>query len=185
MRSAEGIVGAAISIICVLLVIQNNQLKKQLELTGYSGNIVEPLQPGDDARPIQCLEIDGKQSTITYTDDYEQYLLFVFSTKCPHCEKSLPNIERIADEVVDSPVDLVGVSMHDLDETQKWVIDKRVNFRVIAVTDSTFEQRYKISGVPTVILINRKGVVQNVWVGEVVGDRLDEVLNSLSIHRSS
>jgi len=132
LRITERVVGFIVLVICILLIFQNKELKKRLELGGISGkSIYEPLERGNNVPPADCFEIDGTRSTLKYTDGYEKYLLFVFSTQCPHCEQSLPVIKRIAGETVDNNVELIGISMHDLHETQTWAMDRQVNFRVL------------------------------------------------------
>ena len=80
LRITERVVGFIVLVICILLIFQNKELKKRLELGGISGkSIYEPLERGNNVPPADCFEIDGTRSTLKYTDGYEKYLLFVFS----------------------------------------------------------------------------------------------------------
>jgi hypothetical protein len=57
---------------------------------------------------------------------------------------------------------------------------KDVKFYLCSVTDTTFKKSYKIGGVPATILVNEKGVVENVWVGAFTDSTTNEIINLIN-----
>src|SRR5712664_2801043 len=72
----------------VLLILQNRDLKKLLKSTSMISQ-VEPLKPGERVEPVKIQTLDGNTSELMYTDPTRKRLLFVLSTTCPNCEKTL------------------------------------------------------------------------------------------------
>jgi thiol-disulfide isomerase/thioredoxin len=162
--------------VCVLLAYQNRELKHKLS-TSTSMSEIEPLKPGDKAEPFLMTTLDGATKEFAYTNPARKYLLFVLSTTCPHCEKTLPVWKSIAQKNNDN-CDIIGISIHSLDETKKYIGSKDVGFYVVsAMSDTSFNRKYKISGVPETILVSGDGVVEKAWIGELTYGQVKEIDN--------
>jgi len=158
----------------VLLIVQNRDLKDSLRRSQVGAQI-EPLKTGERVETVKIRTLDGNTTDLAYTDPNKKYLLFVLSTTCPHCEKTLVNWRAIAQVNRDHNCDIIGVSVHGLDETKKYVASKNVGFYVVSVADTSFSRKYKISGVPETILLKGDGLVERVWIGELSEDQTKEI----------
>ena len=158
----------------VLLIIQNRELKKALNsMTAISQ--VEPLKPGERVESVKIQTLDGSFTELQYTDPTKKYLLFVLSTTCPHCEKTLPVWQSFAQNKSDN-CSVLGLCIHNLDQTRKFLAAKNVGFYTASVEqDTSFGRKYKIGGVPETILINGNGIVEKAWVGELNQDQVNEI----------
>jgi peroxiredoxin len=154
----------------VLLMLQNTDLKRQLNVKAP-----EMLKAGDEVPPLRAVSMAGDTMNVTYDDGINRYLLLVFSTTCPHCEKTLPIWKEIVAEMQDENCDILGVSTSNLDATRKYIVEKGIDFNVVA-TDTSFWRKYKVNGVPATILIKDKGQVENVWFGELSDENKDEII---------
>ncbi|TLY32998.1 MAG: TlpA family protein disulfide reductase [Ignavibacteria bacterium] len=163
-----------LTIEAVLLILQNRDLKNSLRRSPV-GAQVEPLKAGERVEAVKVQTLDGNTTDLAYTDPGKKYLLFVLSTTCPHCEKTLVNWKAIAHDNRDQNCDIIGVSVHSLDETKKYVANKSVGFYVVSVADTSFSRKYKISGVPETILLQGDGSVEKVWIGELSEDQTIEI----------
>lgn len=120
--------------------------------------------------------LDGDASEISYDDPTKKYLLFVLSTTCPHCEKTLVNWKEIALSKSAEKCNIFGISMHDLEKTKQYLATKDVGFYLVSVgADTSFGRKYKISGVPETILIKGGGLVEKVWIGELSVEQTKEI----------
>lgn len=159
---------------CILLILQNRDLKHMLSTMTTVGQ-VEPLKPGEKVEPFQVTTLDGHTNEFTFADSTRKYLLFVLSTTCPHCEKTLPIWKSIVKNKSDN-CNVLGISIHNLDETKKFLASKDVGFYTVSsMSDTSFSRKYKISGVPETILINGNGTVEKAWVGELTSDQSNEI----------
>ena len=104
-------------------------------------------------------------------------LLLVLQSGCSFCTESSPFYQRLARETGQrSDVHLVAVLPQDVAEGAKYL-----NSLGVPIQDVRQAQlgTLGVSGTPTLILINDKGIVTNSWVGKLSGDREAEVLNQL------
>jgi len=104
-------------------------------------------------------------------------LLLVLQSSCSFCTESAPFYQRLARETAQrSDVHLVAVLPQDVAEGAKYL-----NSLGVPIQDVRQAQlgRLGVTGTPTLILINDKGIVTNSWVGKLSGDREAEVLNAL------
>ncbi|TLY28970.1 MAG: TlpA family protein disulfide reductase [Ignavibacteria bacterium] len=159
----------------VLLTLQNRELKLMLKAMTPMAQ-VEPLKTGEKVAPIVVQTLDGKISEISYTNPTKKYLLFVLSTTCPHCEKALISWRTISQSNTAGKCDIIGVSLHNLDATRKYLATKDVGFYTVsAASDTSFSRKYRITGVPETILIKGNGSVEKVWIGELTQDQTNEI----------
>lgn len=165
-----------LSIVSILLIFQNRDLKRTLSITTSLG-LGEPLKPGERVESFRVQTLDGSTTVVNYDDPTRKHLLFVLSTTCPHCERTLPAWQSIVKNKSDN-CDILGVSIHNLDDTKKFLTSKDVGFYTVSVmNDTSFNRKYKISGVPETILINNNGIVEKTWVGELSDDQATEIKN--------
>lgn len=163
----------------ILLIKQNRELKIMLKSMSMISE-VEPLKPGERVEPIKVQALDGSMSELSYNDPSRKYLLFVLSTNCPHCEKTLVNWKHIVERNTNDRCSIVGLSVHNLDETIKYISKKDVSFYLASVfADTSFNRKYKVSGVPETILVKGDGTVEKVWIGEL-SDEVTKEIQDLS-----
>ena len=164
---------------CLILFLQNKELKDTLSATTLVAQ-VKPLQPGERVERFTVTTFEGSTREITYTDPTRKYLFFVLSTTCPHCANTLPTWKSIAQTYQDS-FDVIGISLHNIDETRKYFEAKDVGFYLASVAnDTSFSRKYKISGVPETMLIDGNGIVEKVWIGKLTREQTSEIHNLMS-----
>jgi len=161
-----------LTIVCTLLIIHNRDLKRNA-LTSIGQ--FEPLEPGERVEPFSVQTLDGNTTVIDYSNPAKGYLFFVLSTTCPHCERTLPHWQSIADSKSEN-FDVLGISIHNIDETRNFLASKSVGFYTVSVlNDTSFNRKYKINGVPATFLVNGEGVVEKVWVGALNDEQTSEI----------
>ena len=165
-----------LAILCAFLIRQNHDLKSG----GGSGAGIAALKPGDHVEGFSYRQLDGATHRLDYADARRAHLLFVLSTTCPFCQKSLPNIQELFDRHKTGACDLLAVSIHDLLLTAQFAAERKLGFPLVSAPDEQFSRNYKIGAVPTTILVRGDGVVDRVWEGELTRTLMQEIESSLS-----
>lgn len=166
----------------VLLTRKNLLLEARLlELTVAS--TLPPLAVGTRVRPFPVLTLDGSKQVIDVTEPGSTYLLYVFSTTCPHCLANLVKWEAVSDSAGPG-VYVVGISIHDPRRTTEYIAERHVPFYSVCVADSVFESAYKIRAVPATILITDGGMVEGSWAGELSDGQMREITEKVNTIRT-
>ena len=169
------VVIAALACICVMLILQNKELK-----ASSRNSILWPakhLEPGEKVEPIMVQSLDGDTVSLQYQKLGQKYLLFVFSTTCPHCENNLPVWNHLASLAENKPgLNIVGISSERPEVLISFLHDKKPNFKIYSsAVDSSFSIKYGINGVPETMLIAGDGTVIKTWIGELQVKQSDEI----------
>ena len=110
-----------------------------------------------DAMP-SLLSVDYRASART--------LLLSLSTECGYCQESLPFYRRLIDEQRKDGKNLAVVALFRDSETDVNEYKRRNHLEIRSVTNvdpSTF----RVTGTPTLILVDAEGTVSDVWVGRL------------------
>jgi peroxiredoxin len=167
----------------VVLSVKNQELKDFIrEITSFEPP--EPLELGTHVESIPVTLLDGRNDTISYDHSNSQYLLFIFSTTCPHCEANIPRWRSVKDKS-DGNCFVIAISLHNVERTTEFVMKMDIPFYTVSVNDSTFYQRYKISGVPVTILISGDATVEGLWKGELDDGQVNEIASRASVNTTA
>lgn len=91
-------------------------------------------------------------------------MLDFWATWCPPCRKSLPHTEHISNSAAARAGKLVVLAINTNEskrEIQTFMNDNRYTFRTLLGAGSDVMDRYNVQGIPTFVIIDRKGRV--VW----------------------
>jgi len=121
-------------------------------------------QPGIPAPEFSLIELDGP------THESSDYLgtptvLYFWAPWCAPCAGQTVELHALMDEM-GGDVDIVSIalSFRNLDQVRDYVRDKEVRYTVLIGDDELLEH-YKINSFPTVILLDKDGVVISNWTG--------------------
>lgn len=105
---------------------------------------------------------DTRQGSVTLSSykNKSAVLLFFWATWCPFCREELKTLNsRYADLVKDN-VEVLGI---DIGESQyrveKFIRNYALLFRMLLDKDNSVAYSYNIVGVPTLVLIDKKGKI--------------------------
>ena len=111
---------------------------------------------------------------ITWADS-EETIVLALSDKCKYCTESAPFYKQLATETAKRPgVRVVAVFPQDTSAGKKYLDDLGV--AVNEVKQATLDS-IGVRGTPTLMIVDKSGVVQQSWVGLLKGERETEVLN--------
>lgn len=111
--------------------------------------------------------------------DSEETIVLALSDKCKYCTDSAPFYKQLAAETAKRPgVRVVAVFPQDTSAGKKYLDDLGV--AVNEVKQATLDS-IGVRGTPTLMIVDKSGVVQQSWVGLLKGDRETEVLNRVKV----
>ncbi len=94
-------------------------------------------------------------------------LLDFWATWCGPCKESVPHLIQMYKNYKDKGFELIGMSTDkagDLEMVHRFVKSMDIPYPIILTPDEV-ARRYKITGLPTTILIDRKGKIREKVVG--------------------
>lgn len=108
---------------------------------------------------------------------HEKNVVLAFSTKCRFCIESVDFYRQLSAKIGGSGGErLIIVSPQPKDEISKFF--EKAGIAVGEIIQTQLSD-VSINGTPTLVLVNREGIVQKVWVGRLPPDGEAEVAASL------
>ncbi len=172
---------------CALVVwlgFQNARLQERNALLArratepYAGMLV----PTFHARTLEgeTLSVGGGSG-----DAARRQVLFFFTTTCPYCEASLPAVQRIAAHLADTgEADLIGVALDSIGRAQRYAQENALAYRVVTLPEPKLARIYRATQVPTVLVVDRDGLVLQARVGLLrEGPAVDSLLAAARARR--
>jgi len=108
----------------------------------------------------------------------DRTLIIFARSDCRYCTGSLPFFRDIANNPLRDPkgLQVVVVGLDSLQQTKDFLRQGGVNAdRVLPM----LSEMPRVRAVPTLVLVTRKGVIENVWIGEQPGPRRMAILSAL------
>lgn len=124
---------------------------------------------GRSAPPFSLSTVDGGK-TLSLADLKGQVVALDFwASWCAPCKRSLPHLAGLP--AYYRGLQVVGVSVDD-DRNDAAEFLRRNRIRIIALhdADKKVAERYDVSGMPSMLLIDRKGTVRSVHAGYTADD---------------
>lgn len=115
---------------------------------------------GNTAPDFQLTRTDG--STVSLNDLHGAPAVLVFWTAwCPSCKDEAPHINDLAAQYGSRGVRVLGINIKDSQaRTEGGIKDFGIRYPVARDADAAVTRTYKVTGTPTIILLDSKGVVR-------------------------
>ncbi len=136
----------------------------------YKGLRVTRLKERVEAPDFTLSLVDRNGETEKSLRDFrgKVILLNFWASWCPPCREEMPSLERLYRAFKDRGFMVIGVNYMERAETvMKFKRDFDLTFPSFLDKDGRVSERYRVMGIPTSFLIDRKGRV----VAKVLGDR--------------
>ena len=123
------------------------------------------LQKGEKAPPIKLVTTSGQPVTLA---NYQGYVLIMdfFATWCVPCKESIPHLNNLNRKYGKQGLQILGVSVDEGNdrEVKDFIADRRISYPV-AVSGEEMQTDYGLRSIPTIYLINKKGIVAEKFQG--------------------
>ncbi|MCA1602009.1 MAG: TlpA family protein disulfide reductase [Acidobacteria bacterium] len=115
---------------------------------------------GDAAPDFQLAELNGEQLKLADLRGQPAVLIF-WTAWCPVCKEEAPQFNSLAVKYAPQGVRVVGINIQDsVARTAGGVKEFGIQYRVVRDPDASVTRSYKVTGTPTIIFLDRDGVVR-------------------------
>ena len=177
-RLGPGIVGALAAILLVanlMLIWQNRRLAAVVASQTLA---MEPLR-GAQVPALRGVDPRGRRLTLDYAGQSRRTLLLVSSTNCAACDRNWGAWEKLLKRLDAASVRPVVVNLSG-EVNEAYLRQHGVgDIPVFAGVDAEVLLAYNLRLSPQTVLVDRQGVVKEVWSGQLAGvalKRLEEAV---------
>ncbi len=120
------------------------------------------VQPGDLLPEINISTVGGQTINSTSLHGEKPLLLVFWASWCPSCKEEIGPLNALYDEFKGRMVLLgINVGVNDSEaRVKKYVARYKVKYPQYFDEGSLLTRRFGVSGTPTIIIVDRQGVVQ-------------------------
>lgn len=105
-------------------------------------------------------DLDGMPVTLGRYLGKKPVLLFFWATWCPECKKAIPEINAMTADPSDGRLQILGIDFRESREKAAIAVKTRgIRFPVLLDERGQVARAYGVVGIPTYILIDRRGNV--------------------------
>lgn len=155
--------------------------KKQVDSAKSELFSLRHLQVGKPAPDIEGEDLEGKKFKLS---DYrgKVVLLDFWGHWCPHCIAMVPHEIELVKKMENRPFALIGVNSGDSDRDE--VVKENARLKItwrnfFDGDDQKIAHKWKITGFPTLFLIDHQGVIREKFIGRPDEKALDEAVEKL------
>jgi peroxiredoxin len=123
------------------------------------------LQKGDKAPAVKLVTTTGQPVSLA---NYKGYVLVLdfFATWCVPCKHSIPHLNSMSQKYGKQGLQVLGVSVDEGSDrdVKNFMIERKINYPV-AVSGEEMQVDYGLRSIPTIYVINKKGIVAEKFQG--------------------
>jgi peroxiredoxin len=115
---------------------------------------------GNLAPQFQLVQTDGAQVSLDSLRGHPAVVVF-WTAWCPSCKEEAPHINELAAQYGARGVRVLGINIQDSEaRTAGGVREFGIKYAVARDSDAKIAKLYKVQGTPTVIFLDKQGVVR-------------------------
>lgn len=159
---------------------QANNVERQNEIASDS-SYETGIQKGQQAPDFQLADLDGNTYALS---ELQGKIVFVnfWATWCPPCRVEMPHMQRVYEEHGEDVV-MLGVNLtptevnHDIVRT--FISDQGLTFPIVLDEEGKVQDRYRVVTYPTTYVLDREGVIQNIYRGPLNTEMMNSTIRDL------
>lgn len=129
------------------------------------------------SRPEPSIAVGDKLTlSEALTSGSERAIVLALSTTCHFCSESIPFYRRLSTEAGRTHVPVIAIFPQPSTDVANYL-----KANGLAGIASESGRILRISGTPTLMLVNRQGVVTKVWRGKLPPEQENEVLSKIGV----
>lgn len=127
-----------------------------------------PMGQGDEefigkpAPDFTLPTVSGGQTSLSQARDGKKAVLMFWATWCPHCHDAIRTISAQLDAITAKGIKVLLVDVGESkDQVKAYLQANQVPLDSFVDQDSTLQETYGLSGVPTVCFIDEQGIIRS------------------------
>ncbi len=116
---------------------------------------------GERAIDFTLKDLNGTNVSLADFQDKQNVLLICTTTWCPHCVTIIPGLKEIHSKYSSKGLEVMAIYINESEKKLRAFSQKHaIPYTVLLDLDGATASAYKIRGVPTLMLIDRNGIIQ-------------------------
>lgn len=121
---------------------------------------MESVQPKTKETTLSGFVLEDLSGNNVSLSDFEEkpIILFFWTTWCPHCRNQITNFNNKYEDLKSAGIELLAIDIGESKaRVQSFLGRYSIKFPVLLDVDSKVAYKYRVVGVPTIILISKEG----------------------------
>lgn len=143
---------------------------------GNETNLAQGVEVGNEARDFTLKTPAGDEVSLS---DYrgQVVLLNFWATWCPPCRAEVPEFEEMYRQRAGDGFVVLGVSVQDPPHlVDSFIEEFQMTYPVVLDDQGIISKEYRTPGLPTSLVIDGEGIIQERHLGYLSGDMLEQYL---------
>lgn len=146
------------------------------------------MKPAPEAKPVAAppftlANLSGKQVSLA---EYRgrPVVINIWATWCHPCLNELPELQNLQDARKDAGLAVLEINYKEQREPVAAFIKKNnYAFEVLLDEKGTLAEKYQMFGLPTSYFVDRAGVIQYTYMGEMTKEIINDGLKKISVEQ--
>ena len=138
------------------------------------------IKVGGLAPQFTASDLDGKQIALADFKGEKIVLLDFWATWCPPCRMAMGTLRDMKDTLEADGVEVLQVDQGESsDHVRSFLAEHESDFRTVLDSDDSIAASYGVSSLPTMVLVDKTGVVRWIHIGHMPGTASDELRTAI------
>ena len=124
------------------------------------------IQVGGPAPDFTLPDLSGHATALSSYRGQKVMLLDFWATWCPPCRMTMPGLQKLEEDFKGRGLEILSINQGEAgDEVRHFIDHKKYTFHVVLDQNQAVGAKYGVKGIPTLVLVDKKGVVRRISVG--------------------
>lgn len=139
------------------------------------------VRVGAAAPDFSLTDVSEKTVSLSSFRGRDVVLLDFWATWCEPCRMSMPALQKALDRFGKAGFEILSLNQGEgREQAQHFMDDHGYTFHVLLDSGTAVASQYGVDGIPTTVLIDKKGIVRRITVGySGDGDKLQKAVENL------
>lgn len=124
------------------------------------------LKVGEAAPDFSLQDLTNRTVTLSSLRGEHVVLLDFWATWCGPCKMAMPSLQALQDEFKERGLEILSVNQGEpAEQVRNFISRKKYTFHVVLDQAQAIGSKYGVRGIPTLVVVDKRGLVQWLHVG--------------------